>query len=172
MILSVLTKQNNLHKTRHMHIVQSVTFHLAGLAKQINRKANEILQSANIHVRIDQVPVLMMIHYMGPLCQQELAKGLCRDKSSVQRTLVKLLEHKLVVVTKDHQDKRKNIIALSDKGKAIATSLEIKLLEMDQLLFNHINDQDQQRIIAMVRSLETRISSPNDPFNKLHLIFG
>jgi DNA-binding MarR family transcriptional regulator len=146
-----------------MNQEESIIFHLAHLYKVINNRANILFQESGYPIRIEQVPVLMTLHYQGSLSQQEVANYLSRDKSSIQRTVVSLLRNGLVTVSNDSCDKRKNIVTLSGYGKTLSTKLETDISEIECLLFDHIGHGARQKIIDMIHELDLYSSVKHSP---------
>ena len=139
-----------------MNPEQSIIFHLAHLNKVICQKANALFQESGYRIRIEQVPVLMTLYYQGRLSQQELADLLHRDKSSIQRTIVTLAKAQVVTINEDCQDKRKNIIALSDCGRLLAIELEKNRNDVESHLFKHIGDNAKQKLINLIQDMDIK----------------
>lgn len=147
-----------------MNTKQSVIFHLAYLNKIINHRANVLLRESGYQIRIEQLPVIMTLHYQGRLSQQELANLLFRDKSSIQRTIVTLTRAQLVTINDDNLDKRKNIVALSGCGKLLAARLEKNIDEIESHLLQHIGSKAIEKLINIIDDLDLKPPGSNINF--------
>lgn len=136
-----------------MNQEQSVIFHLSHLTKVINHRATSILHEEGCNISIEHTRFLMMLYYQGRLSQQELANVLCRDKSSVQRTVTMLVRKHLVQVDSDRSDKRKNIISLTGLGRNLTGKIEENILEIEHRLFEHLGQNARQRLINLINEL-------------------
>ncbi len=136
-----------------MNQEQSVIFHLGHLTKVINHRATSILHEEGCHVSIEHMQFIMTLYYQGRLSQQELANILCRDKSSIQRTVAMLVRRHLVQVESDKSDKRKNIISLTEQGRSLTGKIEENILEIEHRLFEHLDQNAKQRLINLINEL-------------------
>lgn len=145
---------------------EPLTFHLATFTVLLNTFGGKILKSAGIEMSMDQLAIIMLIHFYGPRSQSQLLVSSCISESIIQRSLTRLVQQKYIRV--DQQ----NVISLTHAGDAVSTAIEIKLLEIDQTLFGHLDERDHQRVILKAGLMCKKIVSIDDPFNKLHLFFG
>ncbi len=136
-----------------MNLEQSMILHLDNLNRIITERTRTLVNKGGPLIHAEQVPVLMALYHTGPLSQQELANKLYRNKSSIQRTVVRLLQHNLVRIGEDCWDRRKNIVSLTEKAKQLAAQLSRSMKELEQKLFDHISREDRQRAIALIREL-------------------
>jgi DNA-binding MarR family transcriptional regulator len=131
-----------------------VLFHLGSFVKTLNKNANHLLRKDGFALKLEQLPVIMAVFYQGIMCQQELADALDRDKSSVQRTIVFLLKHDLVKISGDKQDKRRNLVTLTETGSLLAQKLHNRLIRLEQVLFSHLREEDKNTLVGLIRKVE------------------
>jgi DNA-binding MarR family transcriptional regulator len=127
-------------------------FHLDNLSKLLRNKANQYLSSQGIDVRIEQLPALFSIPEDGS-SQQQIADEIGRDKSSVLKTIFNLEREKLVRVTTDKADKRKNCVMLTPKGKLLAALIKDKIVNLEKVLFNNLKTPEHDRFMQVIKSI-------------------
>ncbi len=137
-------------------------FHLDSLSKLLRNKANQYLSAQGIDIRVEQLPVLLSIPDEG-LPQQQIANDIGRDKSSVLRTIYHLERESLVMVTPDRDDKRKNRILLTDKGKMLTATIRDKILNLERVLFTNLKSPERNRFMRVIKDI-------GDNLQNLHVI--
>lgn len=81
-----------------------------------------VIRLEKIPLQVEQLPVILYIYRESFVCQQEIAVAICRDKSSVQRTVGKLI-NKGYLETCECRDKRKKILKLSENGLEVVLKI-------------------------------------------------
>jgi DNA-binding MarR family transcriptional regulator len=120
-----------------------IIFKLSMVNKIFSGMSNRLLAEKSIPVQNNQLPVLMYLHYNGNLSQQELANHLNRDKASVQRTIAYLQKFNLVTVLQDADDKRRNVVNLSEEGARTAAAVEEQARLADDHVFSCLTTEER-----------------------------
>lgn len=103
-----------------------------------------------IPIKMEQLPVVMCIYDHGILCQQEIADAVCRDKSSVQRTVARLECQGLVEIHRN-KDKRKKLLMLTKRGKEIAKKIAGFTPSSDQEnLLRELNSKIAEKLRSII----------------------
>lgn len=96
------------------------------------RLANKYFIQEHFPIKSEQFPVLISIYKCGFCSQQEIADVICRDKSSVQRTILTLEKKGLVTITPSEKDKRKNVVSTTEEGKRVALKLKEVIRKVEE----------------------------------------
>lgn len=97
---------------------------------------NYILRNTNLNR--SNVHLLMKLLYEDNICQDELCEPLKLDKGSVTRTLRKLEDEKCITRTQDEENRRRNIISLTEKGKQLAIEIRESSIERQKQILKNI----------------------------------
>lgn len=104
-------------------ISNSFFFHVTRIRKAIVSSTTLLLTEASIKLKIEQLPILIILQKGGTVSQRELSDITLRDKSSIARSVSALLKKGLLVVKQDSVDKRKNKLFLSPEGKKLSAKI-------------------------------------------------
>ncbi|BDR54767.1 MarR family transcriptional regulator [Bombiscardovia apis] len=110
-----------------------------------------------------QSDVMMFLYDHKGLCQRQIAAQMGVDPSLLARDIKTLLEHKLVVSQINPNDKRANVIALSQQGEELAK----RQIRAINTWWSHFFEQEPevdpaavlQTLAALNRHLKVQISA-------------
>jgi DNA-binding MarR family transcriptional regulator len=85
----------------------------------IGRRLQKNFKQANLDITIEQWSVLYHLWKQDGMSQQELCDATFRDKPSITRLVDNLEKLKLVKRNASKEDRRKNLIVLTDEGKEL-----------------------------------------------------
>lgn len=121
--------------------IEKHRFNLSGHLWAINRSHKIYLEqyADSLDVTLGQYPYLVILNYKENFNQDEIAKLFQVDKCGVSRTLKKLEKKGLVKREQDPDNRRSNIITLTDKGSEIATFLKQKDDEWEEFVYENID---------------------------------
>ncbi|MDR2969920.1 MAG: MarR family transcriptional regulator [Tannerellaceae bacterium] len=122
--------------------------------KAVSRAFKKRMNGLSLDLPADSYRILMVINYKGELTPQDLADFMNKDKSTVVRLLDVMEEHELVLRTICEEDKRKNTIALTKKGKEFLKEIILKEKKMFKELGNGITAADMiifNRVLFQIR---------------------
>src|SRR5215475_11719508 len=101
----------------------------------VARRLQKNLRSAGLDITIEQWTVLYHLWKEDCLSQQELCNRTYRDKPSITRLIDNLERQKLLKRASHKNDKRINLVCLTDAGRALQqTTLELANQTMDEAL--------------------------------------
>lgn len=83
----------------------------------MTRKLRQNFTDAGIEITAPQWQVLVQLWHHNGRTQQDLAKHLCKDKTSITRLIDNLEKSEIVFRQEDETDRRTNHIFLTPKGK-------------------------------------------------------
>lgn len=106
------------------NISDSFFFQIHRMKRTIFRHTNALMTEAGITLQLEQLPLIMILQGKSR-SQRELSDITMRDKSSILRSINALEKKALIVVQKDKDDKRKNIVSLTEEGIDLAKNIRI-----------------------------------------------
>ena len=92
----------------------------------IARRLQKNFRESNIDITIEQWSLLYHLWKDDGMSQQDLCEATFRDKPSITRLVDNLEKAELVVRNADTEDRRKNKVCVTEKGR----ELEIKTMEI------------------------------------------
>ncbi len=114
----------------------NLAFLIGDLNQRIYQAVTRVFRNSNAGITIEQFSVLTVLWYEDGLMQQEIAKRLNRDKTTITRVINNMIRQNLVVRAPDKTDLRATMIFLTHFGKqmqnkmAVVTGkIYVKLLE-------------------------------------------
>ncbi len=101
----------------------------------VARRLQKNFRNAGLDITIEQWTILYHLWKEDCLSQQELCNRTYRDKPSITRLIDNLEKQKLLKRASHKNDKRINLVCLTDAGKALQnTTLELANKTMDEAL--------------------------------------
>lgn len=134
-------------------------FQIHRIQKSMFRKGNQIFQEAKIPLQLEQFPILMTAYAHDALSQQEIAELTHRDKSSIQRTLVTLERKGFVKIVQDANDKRRNLVHVTDAGKYMAERIKELMKRIEQETFKILEEQERKEAIDNMKRIADKLEN-------------
>jgi DNA-binding MarR family transcriptional regulator len=132
-------------------------FQLHRIQKSMFRRGNQIFQEAKVPLQLEQFPILLTANAMEGLSQQEIADVTHRDKSSIQRTLGTLERKVLIKIEQDANDKRRNLIYVTDGGKYLAEKIKDLMKQAEQETFAVLSEEERNAAITSIKEIADRL---------------
>ena len=112
------------------------------------------LQQLGLDITLHQLGMLHFIRCRGESNQQELAEVMSKDKSAVLRS-IDILERKgYVNRAADQNDRRKNIITVTDKAVEIIETVKPHFFDHIQAMTKDISEADIDICIRVTRKMQ------------------
>ena len=119
----------------------------------VARRLQKNFRNAGLDITIEQWTVLYHLWKEDCLSQQELCNRTYRDKPSITRLIDNLEKQRLVKRSSSKNDKRINLVCLTDAGRALQdTTLRLANQTMDEAL-NGVKKED----IEMVKNVLQKV---------------
>lgn len=119
----------------------------------INRTFLRTFSTEGMSITIEQWSVLACLWKKDKVTQQTLCNLTSKDKPSMTRLIDKLEKRNLVTRVSDHNDRRINLIHLTDKGMA----LQQKATELVQKIATKTLDNISEEELIMSKAVLKRI---------------
>lgn len=127
---------------------------IALTTKAINRAFKKRMNGLSFDLPTDSLRLLMVIDYRGDMTQQELADFMNKDKSAIMRLIDVMEEKELMERAIDEEDKRKNIIRITKRGREFINEIHLKERKMFKELGQGITAADMitfNRVLFQIR---------------------
>ena len=95
----------------------NIAFLIGDISHRLHRKVSRIISEDRSGVTIEQFSILTALWYQEGLRQQDLAKRLNRDKTTMTRVIDKTIRQKLVARVPDKTDRRAYRLYLTSRGR-------------------------------------------------------
>lgn len=122
------------------------------MAKVLKRRLTE----QEITITLEQLGLLHAIsENKAEVAQQDMADLMNKDKSAILRLIDSLEKKRLVVRTNDPQDRRKNVLVVTQQGKStLAKAVEIST-ELNEKLVEGISQSDIDTFFAVAEKIKS-----------------
>ena len=130
--------------------------YLALTAKDIQRTLKRFT-GPTVDIPAESLGILMTVHYSDTeAIQQDIADIVKKDKSAVLRQIDNLEKKNLVQRIVAPNDRRRNIIHVTDKGLSLINVINSKLDEMLSLLSDGLEASDLEIFYRVLNHLRTK----------------
>lgn len=150
-------------KQKELEALQSrISHHFGKVHHLLVRRINRDLTAKGLQIKIEQFPVLFTAYFGHNVSQQDIANKLFKDKAGIQRTVRTLEAEGCVRIEADPDDKRKNIIQITDKGTALCQEIMKKLAQYDEEIMNLLEPGESEILFGVLNRLRTRLEQVID----------
>ncbi|OXG04265.1 DNA-binding MarR family transcriptional regulator [Flavobacterium araucananum] len=139
-------------------ISESFFFQIHRMKRTIFRHTNALMNEAGINLQLEQLPLIMILQRKS-LSQRELSDKTMRDKSSILRSINALEKKALVVVQKDKNDKRKNIVSLTQEGINLAKDIKILMKKAEDEVLAVFSAQERTEALETIRRYADKLDT-------------
>ncbi len=134
-------------------------FKIFNIHKIICNKANKLFSKDGVNIQFEQIPVLMVAYYHGPVSQQDIADEIARDKSSVLRTIASLENSGFLHVKADITDKRKKLISITQTGADLAKKIAGDADAIDNQMFTNLSVAEKLILTELLEKCSTHLQA-------------
>lgn len=126
--------------------------------KMLVKSINTDFASLNSEITFEQLGLLYYIsrNKDKDIIQQDIADLMNKTKSAVLRTLDILEEKKFLKRGSMPNDRRKNVIQLTDKGWKVINKMHEKFLELDKQLSKGISAEEQNKCMSVLLKIQNK----------------
>ena len=117
-------------RVEHYDPPSAITALTSWLLGRTARKAQEIVESALARegFRRPHFAALAAVAEFGPMSQADLGRRLWMDRSDIHAVMVELEDRRLIKRRGDPGDKRRNLVAITDRGVRVLDQLNRQVL--------------------------------------------
>ena len=103
-----------------------------------------------------QYDLLSAVAWNAPIDQGSAGDLASLDKSSTADVMARLARRGLVARTPDERDRRRKLVVLTDRGRAVLDEVTPGVVLVQQDITAPLQGQDAQRLVALLRSVAYR----------------
>jgi len=144
-------------------IDQSIGYLVGRLSRAIIKRLSKKFQDAGIDVSYEQWSILVHLYRQDGQTQQSLARTVVKDKAAITRLLNGLEKKNIVLRIPDRNDKRSNLVYLTNKAKELKPHLVGFVEEMLDEAGQGIDPDEMTRCRATINSIFANFDRLNNP---------
>jgi len=130
---------------------------LAITVKDIQRALKRFVSGSNVDIPAESLGILLTVHYSDTeAIQQDIADIVKKDKSAVLRQIDNLEKKNLVQRTVAPNDRRRNIIHITDEGLSLINEVNNKLDEIQSFLSDGLEASDLDIFYKVLNHFRTK----------------
>jgi len=104
---------------------------------------------------LTEVRILFELNRLSTTTASELVKLLNLDPAYLSRILSGFEEKNLIDKQRSNEDMRKQLLSLTSKGQQVISELQEKANEQIKTLLSNVKDEDQDRLVIGMRTIES-----------------
>lgn len=108
-------------------------------------------------------PLLYLCEHSGELTQKDLADAIRRDKVYTMRLVDYLCDKDLLMRQQDDNDKRCQILAVTEKAKDLVPKIKEGISKTNELLFHNFSEQEKKDFETGMSKLFATINTFPEP---------
>lgn len=143
----------------NLNTQETYTLLTGRLSMTLNRTLLQHFKANNIPLNREQWSILAVLWKEDGCSQQILATETYRDKPSVTRLLDKMEKEGLVVRKADENDRRLNLIFLTEKGKSYEKEAFRIINEIELVATKGLTDSQIKNLKETVKTIMTNIEN-------------
>lgn len=132
-------------------MIDSFALYVSFLKKQFSQYCSKRLMEKG--VTFGQLFIIIFVGKKGSCTPKEISQGLNLDAGHLNRTINKLVENNILIQEKNKNDKRSNIITLSDRGKEVLEMSYTLFYEWDNILLNSLETSEREILLKIMRKI-------------------
>lgn len=130
---------------------------IALTSKEIQFAFKKYVSNLSVDIPAESIGILLIIHHFDTdVIQQEIAEVARKDKSSVLRQIDTLEKKNLVQRVVDPNDRRRNIVKITENGIRLIDEINIKLDELFSLLSEGLTTSDIETFNNVLNHLRNK----------------
>lgn len=133
---------------------------IAHLGKDIHTYLGEKL--ADFNLGSGQFFVIIRVYENEGVCQDELSKILNIDKTTVAKSVKKVIKEGYIIKKRDENDKRYHRLYVSEKGRETYVLIKKILAEAEEKFMSGFNDEELLLFISFLDRVKNNIKLANN----------
>lgn len=106
-----------------------------------------------------ELHILLALYNKDEVSQDALGEYLSSDKAGIARTIKELENKNYIYRKKDEDDKRVNVVCLTDKAKGIEPILKERLKEWTDFILEGFSKEDVDKIFEMLEIMANKVKN-------------
>ncbi len=121
---------------------------LGQLSNEARRAVGEVLAEQELHR--GQYALLAALDQFGLLSQTDLSERSGLDRSDIVRWVDDLAARGLVERTRDPDDRRRNVVSITGKGRRLLTRLDVRLRKAQDHLLRALSAKERDQLVHLL----------------------
>jgi len=142
---------------REIHNDEVFSILTGKISTAINRTFLRAFAAEGIEITTEQWSVLACLWTKDKVTQQDLCDLTSKDKPSMTRLIDKLELRNLVTRVADHNDRRTNLIHLTDAGNALKQKATEIVQQVATKTLNHISEEELNTIRTVLKKIMSNL---------------
>lgn len=134
----------------------TISRRLQDVANLLLKESDQVLQE-RLGIGMSQYRIMQIVESTPKLLQRQVASRLHQTEASVSRQVALLLDAQLITITRNSQDRREHITALTPKGQRLAYAAEELLRNFHASIFEDLPEKQQTELLKTLETIEHRI---------------
>lgn len=97
---------------------------------------------------------ILLVLSNGALSQKEIADKVFSDEPTTTRTLERMIKHDLVIKQRSTEDKRKQIVQMTDKGEELFNNIFPIVLGINKEIKNLLEEDEYNQFIKTMKKID------------------
>lgn len=141
-------------KEEHIDFENSIGPWMGVTVKMVECYLQELFTEHGLDLSKEQMIILRKLHGQNGLNQNELASLTFRDKSSMTRLLNKMERKNYIQRRQCEEDKRINLVFLTEKGRTIFKHTKPVLRKLINTLEKNITNDEKKVLIKILKKVQ------------------
>jgi DNA-binding MarR family transcriptional regulator len=113
----------------------------------------DFLRDAPVPLTPGQLGVLVVIEHNPEMMQQDLCEAIGVDKSTFTSTLDGLADRKLIRRVRSREDRRRNSLRLTAKGKGALQAMLVHVARHEERVFARLSRSERTQLMKLLRKV-------------------
>jgi DNA-binding MarR family transcriptional regulator len=113
----------------------------------------DFFRDAPVRLSPSQVAALVLIEQNPELMQQDLCKGIAVDKSTFSTMLDGLADRKLIRSLRSKEDRRRNTLSLTPKGKTELKAMLAHVVRHENRVFARLSRREREELMKLLKKV-------------------
>lgn len=131
--------------------IDSFAYYISVLRKQFTAYCTEKL--SEVGVTYGQLYIIIYVGKMKECSPKDISLSLKLDAGHLNRALSKLIENELIEQRKNVNDRRSNIVILTEKGKQVFEMSHNLFQEWDNMILSQLDDSNRQNMMDCIKKI-------------------
>lgn len=141
-----------------MLLSKEIAVYLNLSACKLKQYTAAALRQSNIGLTPEQFLLIDLLWNQGPMSQQSIADKMQKDKNSVTKLVDGLEAKGFVVRRKDENDRRSNLLILTQKAEGMKESAKEKGISVLDKMLEGISEEELKSFLATLNKLNANMS--------------
>lgn len=141
-----------------MLLSKEIAVNLNLSACKMKQYTSAMLRKNKVGLTPEQLLLVDLLWNQGPMSQQKMADTMQKDKNSITKLVDALMEKGLVVRMQDQNDKRSNILHLTEKGEQMKEEAKEAGIHLLDKMLEGIDEEELKNFLKTLSKMTDNMS--------------